>query len=151
MREITLTQGYVTVVDDEDYERLSVYHWRALRSRSTTYAVRSAGRGTVMMHREILGVDTQVDHQNGSGLDNRRQNLRAATTSQNGMNRRKAKGSSRFKGVAFDRRTRNWQAYIKVDGKTNFLGRFSSEEEAARAYDEAANASFGEFARLNFP
>lgn len=96
------------------------------------------------------GLDT--DHVNGFKLDNRRSNLRTATTSQNVSNRRnlKRKSSSKFKGVCWTNICSNhWQAYISVNGKRIHLKRFKTEKEAAEAYNVAAKQHFGEFACLN--
>lgn len=67
------------------------------------------------------------------------------------MNREKQKGtSSKFKGVCWHKRDNGWRAYIRKDGKQLYLGLFTSEAEAACAYDVKAKELFGEFARLNF-
>lgn len=112
------------------------------------------------MHRVILGVASEkwIDHENRNGLDNRRENLRVATNRQNLQNSRKRSGTvSRFKGVSFDKHYRKWQARIQActigpggHVRRVFLGSFDDEEDAARAYDAAALASFGRFARMNF-
>jgi hypothetical protein len=93
-----------------------------------------------------------VDHRNNDGLDNRRDNLRLATFSQNNINcrRNKSKSSSRFVGVTFDKRKKQWRVRISVSRKRIFLGYFDSEIDAAKAYDQAAKKYYGEFARLNF-
>jgi hypothetical protein len=75
--------------------------------------------------------DLQIDHINGIRDDNRRQNLRLVTHSQNAHNRRSAKG------YHFDSRARKWRASIKLDGKGVCLGYYSTEEEARAAYVEA--------------
>jgi hypothetical protein len=97
--------------------------------------------------------DRLVDHRNNDGLDNRRDNLRLATRSQNMYNKLKTKSktSSRFIGVSFDKSRRKWEARIYYQGRKIWLGRFDSEIDAALAYDEAARKYHGEFARLNFP
>lgn len=103
------------------------------------------------MHRLIFSLKwtptTEIDHKNGNGLDNRRENLRIATRSQNAANRFKRGGSSKFKGVCIA--GKRWKAGIRQDGKSYHLGTFDTEEEAALAYNASATIRFGEFARLN--
>lgn len=108
----------------------------------------------IKMHREILGVPegVQVDHRDGNGLNNQRYNLRQATHVQNGGNRRKFKGQSKFKGVRAPQTPKNgWRATIREGDKAVNLGTHETEEEAARAYDRAAKEKWGDYARLNFP
>jgi hypothetical protein len=144
-------------VDDEDYEWLSRHKWHC---SAQGYAMRRdvalPGKPIVSMARVILGLPARgrefvPDHINGDKLDNRRANLRAATAAQNSRNTAKHKGGSRFKGVCLCRQTGRWKATIKIDGRQAWLGRFDTEEDAARAYDAAALEAFGEFACLNFP
>lgn len=147
-REIPLTQGYVAVVDDEDYPELSRYNWWIVRSKKHVYAARHEGRKTVLMHRQIMsapdGVD--IDHANHGALDNRRCNLREATRSQNMGNAvRVVKRTSEFKGVDYRASRHRFRARIQ----RTFLGHFKTAVEAARAYNEAAIKVYGEFACLN--
>jgi hypothetical protein len=96
--------------------------------------------------------DLLVDHRNCDSLDNRKANLRFASHTENGQNRRKRKNAtSRFLGVWWDKSKGLWESRIVYNKKRIFLGYFDSEIEAAKAYDEAAKKYFGEFARLNFP
>jgi hypothetical protein len=94
-----------------------------------------------------------VDHENHDPLDNRTSNLRVCSQSQNGANRgpdrRRAGTSSKYKGVSWSKSKNRWVAYIHVNGRTRYLGRSADEIEAARMYDRAALATWGEFARLN--
>lgn len=153
-RVILLTQGMQTVVDDEDYEVLSQYKWRARKGRNdhTWYVVRtdySNGKHDIQMHRQIMNdpYGCHVDHEDGNGLNNCRSNLRVATPSQNQCNRPHHKGS--YKGVSFDRGSGMWRARIMIERKMHFLGRFTTAEEAAAAYDDAAVELHGEFATTN--
>jgi hypothetical protein len=131
---------------------VSPYRWCLQPSARTSYAItKQPGGGTLRMHVLISGW-ADVDHANGNGLDNQRHNLRPASRSQQGGNRRKQqRTSSRYKGVYWCKERRHWRAYIRVAGQMRWLGRFADEGDAARAYDAAALAAWGEFARLNFP
>lgn len=160
MREIPVGRdGLVALVDDADFETVSKYRWhpwtwqRANGSIDGPYAhahVKRDGRWTtVRMHVLITGVHTGIDHDNGMTLDNQRHNLRVATAAQNAANARVKPHSSRYKGVAWNRRDNRWHARIMVGGKLRHLGYFTDETVAARAYNVAACEAQGEFARLN--
>jgi len=157
-REIPLTQGYVTLVSDHRYEELSQYKWHAdrtgygVRARRTTPVNAEGKKCIISMHRQIMnappGMD--VDHANLDQLDNRDENLRLCTKSQNMANRRKKAGfSSRFKGVSWSKDNGKWLARMKVNRRIHHLGYFIDEVEAARAYNVAAIKHFKEFALLN--
>ena len=156
MKTIPLTQGKVAIVDDADYERLNRHKWCAHKNVNTWYADRKERQGNkyimVMMHREILNPPSgmQTDHKDGNGLNNQRHNLRIATCSQNQHNGRKRKGTSRFKGVYWNRSHAMWHAHIRVKRKRFHLGYFLYETEAAKAHDQAAQRYFSEFANTNF-
>ncbi len=94
-----------------------------------------------------------VDHINCDGLDNRRANLRLATRQQNKCNSRPRarRGTSRYKGVWWDKERRKWRAAVGYNGKTKHLGAFDNDIEAAKARDVAAKKYHGQFAWLNFP
>jgi hypothetical protein len=159
-RKIYLGEGKFTTVSPIDYYQFNVFHWYAEVKGYNTYAVRAVSvpekRRTriVSMHREIMNHPEGhvVDHKNGDGLDNRRSNLRKATKAQNMHNRRKRKNtSSKYIGVSFHKTYKAWVSQIVHEGKRRWIGKFESEIEAARAFDEAAEKYHGEFARLNFP
>lgn len=154
-KEIPLTQGKVALVDDDDYERLSMYKWNAANDGYASRAPAGRPRPVEFMHRVILNAppDMQADHINGNRLDNRKVNLRLCTLTQNNRNRAKwsTATSSRYKGVSWSKQAQKWLAQITVDWRNRYLGIFLVEEDAARAYDAAAKQYFGEFARLNFP
>ena len=155
---IPLSQGLVALVDDEDIERvLALGVWSAFRVGHTAYAqhaMRENGRQrNVLLHRVVLDAQPgqEIDHINGNGLDNQKANLRLVSRSQNMANQRKTRGASRFKGVWWDKVNSRWVAHIRNKGRSYFLGRYVSEEDAARAYDTAAIETWGEYARPNFP
>jgi len=154
MKEISLTQGKVALVDDEDYEWLLQWTWYADKRKHTYYAIRAPwNESSVGMHREIMGIvgddKRWVDHRNNNGLDNRRQNLRICTPQQNRMNARGKGGTSQYKGVFWSKHANKWGVQICINGGKKNLGYFDLEEEAAKIYNEAAMELFGEFAYLN--
>jgi hypothetical protein len=151
------------LVDEEDYEELKNLKWYSAPGHSGYYAntkLRSDGP-FVLMHRLIMGVHEQprpwLDHRNGNTLDNRRVNLRVCDAVGNAANRKKYTfqanpdrvTSSQYKGVTFKKSIQRWNARIGSEPERKSLGCYATEEEAARAYNEAAKALYGEFARLN--
>jgi AP2 domain len=158
MKKIELTQGQYALVDDADYDSLCVHKWTAVkRENGKYYAVRSIGprenRRHVKMEWDIMG-RKRIDHKDGNGLNNQRaSNLRPYSGGQNNQNRRKLRPtSSQYKGVYYNKRDKAFVALIRSPKKQIVLGRFGHDEiAAAKAYDHAALAMFGEFANLNFP
>lgn len=160
MKKISLSQGKVALIDNEDYKRVGQRRWYANCKGAQWYAggkIRQKDGRWIdqYMHRVIMNAQPgqEIDHKNGDGLDNRRANLRFATRSENKRNRSKPKWknvSSRFKGVSWLKQNRKWEAYIQENGRKRYLGLFTVEHEAALAYDRAAKEFFGEFARPNF-
>lgn len=142
------------LVDDDVYPLLSKYKWSVYPARSTFYAYRKVcgkngeKRTQIRMHRMILEVKDGrlVDHINGNGLDNRRNNLRMCTTSQNAFNRGiPMTNMSGYKGVSFEQQTKKWRAQICINGKRIKIGRFEDKKQAAIAYQEYAKKYHGEF------
>lgn len=146
----------VVLIDRSDFLRLpgwiEVEKCQSGSPRARLVWREGGRRHRVWLARHILGVERNavVDHKNHNTLDNRRSNLRIATSRQNSYNKAKSNGkSSLFKGVC--RRRSKWRARIFVDNKQISLGDFVDEVSAARAYDAAARRIFGEFAAVNFP
>ena len=149
---IPLTQGKFALIDTTDWRLIAGTSWYARRGNPRTdvfYAVPTKGKKRQPMHELLLG-RKWVDHRNGNGLDNRRQNLRPVTHAQNQVNRGANRGHDTFKGV---QRMKNgtYRAVLGRKGGNLHLGMFTDEVQAALAYDRAAVQHHGEFARLNFP
>jgi hypothetical protein len=93
-----------------------------------------------------------VDHIDHNGLNNAKNNLRLCTIAQNAFNVVSIKGgSSRHKGISWEKKRKKWRAAIQYDNKKYALGYFENEIAAAKAYDKKAAELFGQFACLNFP
>ncbi|HIJ72049.1 MAG TPA: hypothetical protein HPP87_11915 [Planctomycetes bacterium] len=163
-RLLPLSQNKFAIVDADDYHRLSKYKWCLSRTPRNNYAMRRTrgkrikgrpiGRKVIMMHRFIMKAPTHliVDHTNHNGLDNRKENLRLCTRTQNNRNRRPfCLNGSKYKGVSWEKYRKRFVAAIRCNGKYYNLGRFKSETAAAKAYDKKAKELFGEYACLNFP
>lgn len=156
-RRIPLTQGRYAKVDVDNFYRFIKHKWQACRSGDSFYVRRTVynkGKQTKLhMHRVVLNAPEgmQVDHIDGDGLNNCRDNLRLATSSQNCCNRACRGKTSKYKGVHYLRSENCYQVNANKNGKKIYIGRFKDELEAARAYDTAAKKYHKEFARLNFP
>jgi hypothetical protein len=155
IRYIPLTRGKFAIVDTADYEELAQHKWLASGDDNRGfYAARRARDKVLLMHRVIMDPPegAVVDHIDHNSLNNRRSNLRLCTQKENSRNAvPNRRGTSRFKGVYFLKRTGKWIATINYNGKTMHLGSFDDEIEAAKTYDRKAHELFGEFAYLNFP
>lgn len=126
---------HTALVDVEDYDRVVRYGKWSYHSEG--YAFYQTPRiSRVYMHRLILGLTRGdglfVDHINGNKLDNRRANLRLLSKARNTYNQRELneRGTSRYRGVLWDKHRSMWRAETRVDGKPHYLGRFSTEQHA---------------------
>ncbi len=137
-KEIKLTRGHIALVDDTDYEWLNQFKWTFM---PPGYAMRRINQHraqkpqTLLMHRMIMEPigGKEIDHINRDGLDNRRENLRVVSRSQNLRNRRAFKNNkSGYKGVSFNKQTGKWRMQIHRD--------FDSMEEASHAFEELSKA-----------
>lgn len=140
MKEILLTQGYVAMVDDEDYEKLSQYTWTPKKDNNVVYARRSlridGKHKEGFMHRDIMGIPDKgyvIDHVDGNGLNNQKNNLRIITHKQNMQNLHINK-TSIYPGVNWSAKRRKWEARCKDRGVRRYLGGYEKEIDAFRAY-----------------
>lgn len=159
MKEIQLTQGYTTIVDDEDYERLQVWKWHALAQKSGhVYAQRSVYTPgprkaiVIPLASQVLeipvGSPLIVDHIDGNTLDNRKSNLRAVTQAQNNVNRLMSKNNkSGVAGVRWAAEKQRWRAGIGIDGGWTELGCYEIFAEAVEARKDAEKNHLGELRR----
>lgn len=154
MKEIKLTQGYIALVDDEDFEFINQWNWYYNNGYARHVLPRiNHIQPHVWMHRKIMNTPDELDtdHINHNGIDNRKCNLRICTHSENSHNRKPNKNNvSGYKGVLFHKRDKVWEASICVNYHQNFIGYFQSAKEAAHAYNKKAMELFGEFANVNF-
>lgn len=157
MRQVPLTQGFIALVDDADFERVNRFNWWASQHGKRVYAVRHVWvrKGVYrkeLLHRFILQPNpkVQVDHKDGNGLNCQQYNLRMATNTQNSQNKRKtSRNTSGYKGVS--RFRGRWRAKICVNYLDIHLGVWDTALAAAQAYDRASRIYHGQFGQLNFP
>ena len=155
MKTLPVGRGFNTIIDDEDFERVSRYSWHVSNYEGVGgYPTGVVGTATdlftnLALASYILRTTDMVDHIDGDPLNNTRRNLRFANKSQNGANRKviQSNNTSGYKGIT--KRNNRWLAQIGVKGNKMYLGSFLTREEAAKAYNVAAIKYFGEFARLN--
>jgi|ERR1041385_626948 hypothetical protein len=140
-------------IDEEDLVRCKLYNWGVVRPLTGIH-IRATVNGSKVNLSNFIMNDFRsiIDHIDRNPFNNQRSNLRACTQSQNLANSTKRKETtSKYKGVTWDKDRNLWKAQIQLEYKHLFLGRYPSEEEAARAYDTKAKKLFKEFAVLNFP
>lgn len=151
--------GFVSLVDDEDFDKVNEIKWQAKKHGQTVYArglvVVNGIKKSVYMHRYLLSVydkTIEVDHMDNNGLNNQKINLRQCTHLLNGKNRSvNINKKTKYKGVTLQR-PGTFQVRITLNKKQIQLGYFKNELDAAKAYNNAAIKYHGEFAKLNtFP
>lgn len=160
MKKIKLTKGYEATVDDEDFEFLLKFKWQYVHGYATTAVYIEGSYHKVLcpkgkykgipMHRMVLSVkdNLQVDHINMNGLDNRKSNLRVASTAENMRNRGKQiNNTSGYKGIGWDTERKKWRVQLKA-GDIRIMKRFINLVEAQNFYRDNANIYHKEFARI---
>jgi len=133
------------------------YLWVNTKRPENKYCKITINQKRYLLHRlayfYMTGIDPaekEVDHINGNTLDNRFENLRLASSSDNNKNQKKPKNNtSGFKGVSWHKQHKKWNAQIKVNYKRIHLGYYNSKFYAALVYARAAKKYFGEWRRLN--
>ena len=151
--EISLSQNLKALIDEEDYPLVSKYIWHAYKSKNTWGAATHPSRNkSISLHRLIMSCPKGmcVDHINGNGLDNRRENLRICTIAENNRNRvRMQKNNiSGFRGVFWEKSCKKWRSQISINNKNVHLGIFKNIEDAYNKYCEASKRYYGEFSPI---
>lgn len=146
-------EGKFAIVEDDDFDRVNKYKWHL---HPCGYAIgRPGAKNKILLHRFIMDAQKgeDIDHINGNKLDNRRNNLRACSRTQNKQNQHKVMSASGFKGVSRAGKaykTKKWIATIRNNGKQINLGYFETSHQAAVVYDFWATYFFGKYAHTNF-
>lgn len=132
--------------DLEDYNKIKPFYWY---KDDNGYLLAYTKNKTLRMHRLFVN-SKYVDHINSNTSDNRKNNLRAATKSQNGMNRHlQSNNTSGVTGVYWHKQINKWVAYIMINRRYIYLGSFSSFEDAVKTRKEAEEKYFGEYSYDN--
>ena len=137
-------------IDDEDLYILFKYKWKIINHKTVSYITTTTGKCRLYLHRILLKCPKglQIDHINGNGLDNRKENLRICTHAENGRNRKVGdNNTSGYKGVSWITRQGKWRATIKINQKRIHLGEYVNIIDAINAYETAATNYFGSFKR----
>lgn len=153
MKEVKLSKGQVSFIDDDDYERVVKFKW----NHGTRCVQSNNGLSTIKLHRFILNAQPgqEIDHIDGNVLNNQKSNLRFCTHQENSRNR-KSWGKSKFLGVTVFKQKNKYETKIKYrativsDGKQISLGLYDNEIDAAKQYDKFAKIYHGDYANLNF-
>lgn len=145
----------IVLYDDEDVLLINKYKWRIYKGKPDNqwYAIAHTPminnkRKIIRMHNLVTN-QLFIDHKNGNGLDNRKENLRKANHSKNSMNRRTTRKNKKCKYKGLIKHNNKYVAKIIINKKQIYLGVFANQEDAAIAYNKAAIKYFGEFAFLN--
>lgn len=147
---IEMKHGIVSIVSIQDYETIRNYKWCAAKRANTHYAV-ARDRKTkknVLMHRILLNAkpDEQVDHRDGDGLNNQRNNIRKCSIFDNMQHTKFRKNNtSGHRGVQYRSDRGVWSARIMAKRRYISLGCFAKKEAAVMAYFDAAKKYHGEF------
>lgn len=145
MKKIKLTQGKFAIVDDADFEWLNQWKWcfnkgYAVRTIYLEKINRKWKIKKISMHRLIINTpdSMETDHIDNNKLNNQRQNLRIATSSQNKFNMPKSpNNTSGYKGVNWSKDHKKWRVAMQINKEFIHVGYFLNKNDAYKAYLKA--------------
>ena len=145
------------IIDVEDYDKIKNFRWNVKHNKKMFYVFTRVRKNnfdsSILLHRIILGVDNpkiQIDHKDHDGMNNKKNNLRKCSASQNQCNVYiRSNNKSGYKGVSWCNEANKWRANITHQYNRFHLGLFSNKIDAALAYNKAAIKYHKEFAVLN--
>lgn len=151
MKIIKSTNGYDIMVDDKWYPLLSLVTWSvsSMKHNVCHTGAKIHGRAPIIYLSRVVTscpIALQVDHVNHNRLDNREENLRIVTRSQNSINRKvQSNNKSGRVGVTWNREHGKWHSYIGIRRKHVHLGWFDSFTDAIKAREIAEAMYFGQY------
>jgi len=148
---IFLSNGMVAKIDTDDYDKIKNSVWcfseRYVRARI------DGSDNKQYLHRFLLGITDpkkRIDHIDHDTLNNKKENLRVCTPSQNNGNQKLNRdNTSGFKGVSFHKNIKKFSSHVRINGYLHHLGYFNNPVDAAKEYDKKAIGGFGSFAATN--
>jgi len=130
------------LIDNEDLIKVKEYTWWIKNGYVYTTTKGGKNRTSIYLHRLVMSdpKGQEIDHINRDKLDNRKENLRFVSKSQNGMNKNGIRGVTKFRN--------KWRARIKINRKETYLGVFDTYEEALQVRRKVELKVFKEFSNL---
>ena len=134
-------ERFVAEIDEEDLEKVKAFKWSAHKGKSnyTKYVHSHTGGKKILLHRFLMGLGDYkddkriIDHKDGNGLNNKKENLTICDQLYNAQSFRRHHGTRNVGCVRHDptganKRTKEWRAVIKINGVKHDR-RFVTEQE----------------------
>lgn len=149
-KKIPLSNGQFATVDSEDYPYLSRFNWGLCNG----HPARQLGGGKVVYMAQLIKPkesNTRFLFKDRNPLNLQKENVKVASFSNSAASNKKTRTNttSKYRGVSWDKRGKQWESYITYQGHRNFLGYFEKEVDAAQAYNKKSKELYGEFAYHN--
>lgn len=131
MKIIKVSLNRRAFIEDADFELINQFKWHIRDNKNTFYAATTLKKKEILMHRLIMNAPKGlvVDHIDGNGLNNQRDNLRVVTTHQNNRNQHTLK-TSKYPGVYWDKKSKKWTVSINLKYKKIIHKQYANEKEA---------------------